>query len=197
LQGCRSRRDEKIVRGPDRFEEMGDTRAGKARRAGVRKEEAGSSETETPEAPRSIRCESGVEKEREGMGRVEMPRFRFWKKGEPERSERPKRARVPTRTNHVGSKRDTAFGVRGNRWSAGPRSERGFGRKRRSGRHFREGMPITLKEEGSGGKSPGALVAERGRRGFCGGIAERVAKPERESFQGVRQATWTFRREAG
>lgn len=129
-------------------------RAGKARRAGVRKEEAGFSATKAPGVPRSGWCESSVEEEREGTVEREMLFIGLRRKGEPERSERPKRARVPTRTNPPGSEK--GYGFWGEREPLERRIEavRGFGRKRKSGADFREEVRATLKEKGFEGESP-------------------------------------------
>lgn len=124
-----------------------------------------------------------MEKEREGMGKREKLFSRFCRKGEPERSERPRRARAPTRINHPGS--EEGYGYWGGRKPLERRIEagKGFGRKRRSGGVLREGNPITLREESSEGESPRALEVERDLRGLGGQeeLAERVAKPECEA----------------
>jgi hypothetical protein len=85
--------------------------------------EAGPAGTKAPEASGSAAGDGCAEEEREGkVGREKLPTWFRWE-GEPERSKRPRRARVPTRINRSGSKE--GYGFWGERKSLERRIEAG------------------------------------------------------------------------
>jgi len=86
--------------------------------------------------------------------------------GEPGRSERPKRAKVPSRTNHPGSNK--GYGSTGGRkpLKRRPEAVRVSGGNARAEREAGNGFPITGGEKSSEGRSPRASGAERGFHGL-------------------------------
>jgi len=86
--------------------------------------------------------------------------------GEPGRSQRPKRAKVPSRTNHLGSNK--GYGSTGGRkpLKRRPEAVRVSGGNARAEREAGNGFPITGGEESSEGRSPRASGAERGFHGL-------------------------------
>jgi hypothetical protein len=100
-----------------------------------------------------------------GDGRKEEASHPGLKEGEPERSESPREYAVPTRANHLGCSRGTAFQMGVNRWSAGARSFEVLPGSAGTEREARKGFSITWKEKNSEGRSPRALGIERGPQG--------------------------------
>jgi len=126
----------------------------------------------------SERATSLVSKERKGYSGRETLSGSAGLEGEPGKSERPKRAKVPPWTNHLGSNK--GYGSTGGRKPLKRRSEavRVSGGNARAERWVRKGSSIIGGEESSEGRSPRASGAERGFHGLGDWmVAERVAKP--------------------
>jgi len=116
----------------------------------------------------SERATSLVSKERKGYLEREKFSGSAGSEGAPGKSERPKRAKVPPWTNHLGSNK--GYGSTGGRKPLKRRSEavKVSGGSARAERRVRKGSSIIGGEKSSEGRSPRASGAERGFQGLRG-----------------------------